>query len=59
MASRSVKIGLKDDTQEVLLAWERFDGDDCFEDFRITVTPRGSGVRVYEFGRVPFARYGR
>ena len=50
MASRAVKIGLKDDTQEVVLAWERFDGDDCFEDFRITVTPRGSDVRVYEFG---------
>jgi hypothetical protein len=50
MASRDVTIGLKDDTQEVLLAWERFDGDDCFEDFRITITPRGSDVRVYEFG---------
>ena len=50
MASKAVNIGLKDGTQEVLLAWARFDGDDCFEDFRITVVSRDSDAQVYEFG---------
>lgn len=50
MASKAVKIALEDETREVLLVWDRFDGDDCFEEFRIIVTPRGTEVRVYEFG---------
>jgi hypothetical protein len=50
MASRAVHIRLKDELNEVVLAWERFDGDDCFEDFRITVIPLDADVRVYEFG---------
>ena len=34
----------------MVLAWERYDGDDCFEDFRITVIPLNSAIQVYEFG---------
>lgn len=49
MASKSVRVALKDGHLEVLLAWEQFDGDDCFEDFRIIVYPRGSVSHVYEF----------
>ncbi len=50
MLAESVSITLDDAALSVALKWDRFDGDDCFEDFRITVTPRDSDSRVYEFG---------
>src|SRR4051812_35086220 len=50
MASRTVKIQVKDESLAIWLWWDRFDGDDCFEDFRITVAPKAAESRVYEFG---------
>jgi len=50
MLAKSVSITLNDAALSVALKWDRFDGDDCFEDFGITVTPRSSDSRVYEFG---------
>ena len=50
MLSKSVNIVLNDEALSVVLAWDRFDGDDGFEDFRIVVTPLGSDSRIYEFG---------
>lgn len=50
MAARSVKIEMKDESLAVRLAWDCFDGDDCFEDFRITIAPSRGARRIYEFG---------
>jgi len=50
MVSRTVKIEMKDKSLTVRLLWDRFDGDDCFDDFRITVAPSAGESRVYEFG---------
>ena len=50
MLAKKVSITLQDEALSVVLSWDCFDGDDCFEDFRIRATQRNSDPRVYEFG---------
>ena len=43
------QINLKSEFVEVRFEWLGFDGDDCFEDFRVVVIERGSR-QGFEFG---------
>ena len=45
----SADIRIKGDSMEVSFEWRDFDGDDCFNDFRINVTTE-TGTRRFDFG---------
>ena len=45
----SASIRVKSDDAEVLFLWHGFDGDDCFNDFRIEISNR-SGTERFDFG---------
>ena len=46
---RSAHIEITGDTVKVRFDWVVFDGDDCFEDFFITITTDGE-TRRFDFG---------
>jgi hypothetical protein len=47
---RSASILIRNSESEWRFDWSGFDGDDCFENYRVTITARGV-ARHFDFGR--------